>query len=119
MGLLETPLTIAIIGVIFLAAFLRLWRTPPKIELTVVIPELSARLEMPSEILLSTKHVPADVEVKPTEEPIPAEIIEYISLESEIHAQEVRKRRIRALKADTGSWDTAFRLLQKEDNVEF
>jgi hypothetical protein len=65
---------------------------------------------------LTTQIVPADVEVKPKDEPIPEDILDYISQESETHAQDARKRRVRSLKLETGSWDAAFRLLQKEDN---
>lgn len=114
MGLLmETALlTIAAVSVTFLAAFIRLWKSPPVLNINL------SGLSIPDRVSLSLelKHVPADVEVKPVEEPIPEDIIDYISQESELHAQDARKRRVRALKAEVGSWDAAFRLLQREDD---
>lgn len=103
-------LTLALIFAIFLAAFLRLWKTPPSISIEVKLPEA---------LTVQLQHVPAKLETdKPTVEPIPEHILEYISFESEQHAQDARKRRVRWLKEETGSWDVAFRMLQKEDNPE-
>jgi len=112
MGLLTTLLTIACVCVTFLVAFYRLWQYPPVIRISF------ADLTIPDKltIALTTQIVPADVEMKASEEPIPEDILDYISQESEVHAQDSRKRRVRALKIDTGSWTAAFRLLQKEDN---
>ena len=107
MGLLiASLLTIAALGVIFLAAFRRLWVTPPVITFSV---------NLPASLQLRLQHEPATLEGKSAEEPIPVEIVEYISMESELAAQDARKRRARELKRDTGSWDAAFRLLQRED----
>lgn len=103
-------LTIVLIGVTFLAAFIRLWQSPPTLNINL------SGLRIPDRIALTLQHQPADVELKPTEEPIPEDILDYINQESETHAQNARKRRVRALKVDTGSWPAAFRLLQKEDN---
>jgi hypothetical protein len=105
-------LTIALIGVIFLAAFIRLWQSPPKLYINLSGLQIPDRVSLALEL----KHVPADVEVKPVEEPIPEDILDYISQESEMHAQDARKRRARALKQETGSWEAAYRLLQREDN---
>lgn len=112
MGLLIPLLTIAGLGVTFLAAFVRLWKSPPTLNINL------SGLQLPDHIALALtlKHQPADLEAKPTEEPIPEDILDYIAQESEMHAQDARKRRARALKQETGSWDVAFRLLQKEDN---
>jgi hypothetical protein len=105
-------LTIAAIGVIFLAAFIRLWQSPPKLYINLSGLSIPDRVSLALEL----KHVPADIETKPIEEPIPEDIIDYISQESELHAQDARKRRVRALRLETGSWEVAYRLLQKEDN---
>jgi len=111
-------LTLALIGVIFTAAFVRLWRFPPVIKFDLPL-DVTLKLEVPDELMLRMQHVPADIESrKPVEEPIPIDILEYISLESDNWAQEARKRRVRALKADSGDWDVAFRLLQREDSPE-
>lgn len=136
MGLLIPLLTIALIGVTFLAAFVRLWKSPPvlninlsglqlpdHIALTLTEP-LDIRftglphIPLPDHIALALtiKNEPADVEVKPVEEPIPEEILDYIAQESESHARDARKRYVRQLKVESGSWAAAYRLLQKEDN---
>jgi len=121
MGLLTVGLTIACILVTFLVAFYRLWQSPLVLsinlsglrDITVHWPNNPIRVELAQ----THQVIPADVEVKPKEEPIPEDILDYIGQESEIHAQDARKRRIRALKLDTGNWDAAFRLLQREDNA--
>ena len=112
MGLLISLLTIALISVTFLAAFVRLWKSPPVLNINL------SGLQLPDHIALALtlKHVPADVEVKPVEEPIPEEILDYIAQESESHARDARKRYVRQLKVESGSWAAAYRLLQKEDN---
>lgn len=103
-------LTLAVISTIFLAAFLRLWKTPPSVSIQV---------QLPDSFTVQLQHVPAKLETdKPTVEPIPENILEYISYESEQHAQDARKRRVRMLKEETGSWEVAFRMLQREDNPE-
>lgn len=118
-------LTIAIVSVIFTAALVRLWKTPPTIQVTVSSPLVSippivvnAKLKMPSRMLIQSQHVPSDLETKAPDEPIPEDILQYISQESELHAQDARKKHARALFADTGNWDVVFRMLQREDNPE-
>lgn len=99
-------LTLAIVFVIFLAV--ALWKHPPIINIS-----------LPSSFVVQLQHKPAEAETRePTIEPIPEEILDYISFESEQHAQDARKRRVRMLKEETGSWDAAFRMLQKEDSSE-
>lgn len=105
-------LTMAALGVIFLAAIYRLWRNPPKIDISVNLPDKLG-------LALTLQHVPAELETKPKEVPIPVDVLEYIGQESELHAQDARKRRVRELYADTQNWDSAFRLLQLEDNRDF
>lgn len=124
--LILSLLTISLIGITFLAAFYRLWANPPKLVVQVsladlILPndiDLSLNLPNSFNLKLEQTHqtVPAILETNPKEEPIPEDILDYISQESEVHAQDARKRRVRALKLDTGKWDAAFRLLQKEDN---
>lgn len=127
MGLLIVPLlTIGVVCVTFLVSFYKLWHNPPKLIVQVsladlVIPNaLDLSLHLPNNLHLKLDQthqvVPAVLETNPKEEPIPEDILDYISQESEVHAQDARKRRVRALKVDTGNWDVAFRLLQKEDN---
>jgi hypothetical protein len=95
---------------VFSAAFLRLWRNPPVIVVKV---------DVPGAFVVQHQHVPAQAETdKPIEEPIPEDILDYILGESDAWAQEARKRKARELKRETGSWDTAFRLLQREDALE-
>ena len=111
-------LTIAVFCIIFLAAFLRLWKTPPVVVLNfagLTVPPIPSDMT----IRLTQQIVPADVEVKSKDEPIPEDILDYISQESEPHAQDARKRRVRMLKIETGGWDSAFRLLQREDSGDF
>src|SRR5882724_9158919 len=101
-------LTIACILVTFLVAFYRLWQNPPVIVVSfagLTIPPIPQDMT----IRLTQQAIPAEVEMKSQEEPIPEDILDYISQESEIHAQDARKRRVRALKVDTGSWLAAFR----------
>lgn len=106
-------LTLAALGVIFLAAFMRLWQSPP--VLTVNLTGLKIP-EIPSGFHLTLQTVPAEIEVRPKDEPIPEDILDYIEQESEPHARDARKRRVRMLKVETGNWDAAFRLLQREDS---
>lgn len=104
-------LTIALISVTFLAAFIRLWQSPPTLNINL------SGLQIPDRLALTLTHQPADVELKPADEPIPEPILDYIEQESEAHARDARKRRIRMLKVESGSWDKAFNLLQREDNA--
>lgn len=116
--MLITLLTIACLGVTFLVSFYKLWHNPPVLNVNLSGLSIPGHFTLsPLHIQLTTKVVPADVELASKEEPIPEEILDYISQESEIHAQDARKRRVRAMKAETGSWDVAFRLLQREDNA--
>src|SRR5689334_24967038 len=103
-------LTILCILSIFTASYLRLWRNPPKIEVTLNIP-------IPSTFRLQLQSLASDIEViPPVDEPIPEDILIYIDQESEEHARAARRKRVRALRADCGSWPGAFKLLQLEDN---
>lgn len=120
-------LTLAALGCIFLAAFIKLWRVPPEINVSVLFPdELTLKLPdliIPADLTVAFKqtvqNIPATVETdKPTEEPIPEDVLLYIEQESDLWAQEARRRRARLLKTETGSWDIAFRMLQREDNPE-
>lgn len=120
-------LTGAIVSVIFLTAFIKLWKNPPTIEIKlppfaphikVDLPKVEFGQLIPNAFAIKLQHEPAVLETKePTEEPIPEEILDYISLESDGWAQEARKRRVRMLKRETGDWAVAFRLLQKEDMI--
>ena len=103
-----TLLTIAIQGVIFMAVLRRFW--------TGGIPPIQIAIPDKLQLNLQYKQVPARVEVNPPDDPIPEDILDYISQESELHAQQARMRRVRELKIESGSWDAAFRLLQREDN---
>lgn len=115
MGFLAiTLLTIVVIGVTFLAAFLRLWRNPPNVSISIP----SINIVLPEKVLLQHQTLPSEPAQKEQLEPIPVDIMEYIAMESEVSAQDARKRRVRELKKDTGSWDAAFRLLQREDMVD-
>ncbi|SRR5258708_4651316 len=107
-------LTLLGLGVIFLAAFMRLWQNPPVLTINLTglkIPEI------PTALALTLQHVPAEAEMKPREEPIPEDILDYILAESDSWAQDARMRRARELQRETGSWDAAFRLMQKEDSA--
>lgn len=112
-------LTLSTILCIFLAAFLKLWREPPK--LIVTVPELNANayatFMVPDMVTIkNVQSIESPMRSKPIDDPIPAEILLYISQESDTFAQDARKRRARMLKQESGSWDIAFSLLQKEDN---
>lgn len=112
-------LTLACLGCIFLAAFRRLWIDPPKISITVRCPIYMPPFEfvVPENIKIQLQKVlPIQETDKPTDEPIPEEILEYCEQESDDWARNARKLRVRALKREYGDWDAAFRALQREDN---
>lgn len=100
-------LTLAGLGVIFLAAFLRLWITPPVIELTIHVPD---------EFKLVMQKLPATIETDKIDEvPIPGKILLYISQESDDWAQEGRTKRARALYTKCQNWDVVLQLMRQED----
>lgn len=111
-----TLLTIAIQGVIFIAAFRRFWTGGINVNVPVNVPPIQIAIPSKLQLNLQYKQVPAMIEVKPQDDPIPEDILDYISQESELHAQQARMRRVRELKIEAGNWDAAFRLLQREDN---
>lgn len=101
-------LTIAVIACIFGGTLIAWSKHPPVMRFDIVIPP---------EFKLVLQNLPANIETdKPTEVPIPASIVEYISFESDIWAQDARKKRARALYADTKNWDVVLRQLELEDN---
>jgi hypothetical protein len=100
-------LTLAVIGGIFLGSIIVLWKHPPLINVTIAVPD---------RFVLVQQKLPASIETDPSlEAPIPAEVLDYINLESDTWAQDARKRRARALYNDSQDWKYAFRMLQKED----
>lgn len=100
-------LTIALVISIFLGSIIVLWKHPPVIKVTLAIPD---------RFVLVQQKQPATIETDPSiEPPIPAEVLDYINLESDTWAQDARKRRARALFNDSRDWKYAFRMLQKED----
>lgn len=102
-------LTMGMIGGIFLAALIVLWKHPP---------ELRVSIQIPDKFILVQQKLPASIETdKPTDVPIPAKVLEYINLESDAWAQDARKRRVRALYNDSKDWNYAFRQLQLEDGL--
>lgn len=101
---------------------------PPKIIIETYLPT-SIRVEVqpttvkvPDNILLSldvktqTRAPDAVYGGQAEGEPIPEHIAEYCELESDEWARVARKKRARLLRAELGSWDAAFRALQREDN---
>lgn len=107
--LIISLLTLAGLGAIFLAAFIKLWHTPPSIRIIV---------DSPPEVKFVIQQMPAKIETdSPVDIPIPYEILAYIAEESEVHAQESRKRRARALYADAQDWGIVKRMLELEDNA--
>src|SRR5207245_1312788 len=102
------------LGVIFLAAFIRLWQHPPTLNITLSGLQIPDRMSL----ALTLKHEPADIEVRPIEEPIPEDIMIYCEAESDSWAQTARKSRALALKRELGNWDAAFRMLQLEDHAQ-
>lgn len=119
-------LTIACFGCIFLSAFLRLWKHPPMLKVTITIPTINVRvpihippvdINVPENIKVQLQKVlPIQETDKPTDEPIPEDIVIYCNGESDEWARESRKRRVRTLKHELGNWDAAFRMLQSEDS---
>lgn len=108
-------LTIALICITLYIAVYRLWTNPPVIRLEVPV---RLELTLPEKFIVQHQHLPAKAETDiPAEEPIPEDIGLYILQESEPHAQGARLRRARELKRELGSWDVAFRVLQREDAV--
>lgn len=105
-----TLLTVGLPLVIFLAAFTRLWKTPPVIRI---------ELNTPPETKLILQHMPALAETeKSVEVAIPEDILKYIELESDSWAREARKKNARRLYADCGKWELVFQLLRQEDGEE-
>lgn len=101
-------LTLAIIGVIFLASYVKLWRDPPQFIVSINLPE---------EFTLIQQRLPSKIETdKPDTVPLPEMILDYINQESDEWAQEARKRRARALYRDSQDWNTVFRQIQREDS---
>ena len=87
---------------------MRLWKNPPSINVT---------FNIPPEFKLVEQKLPALVETtKPNEEPLPFNILEYISMESELTAQDARKRRAREIYKDSQDWNIVLRMLEMEDN---
>lgn len=112
-------LTIACLGIIFCIGAYQLFKHPPVIAINFTVP-LPDRfcIELPKTITVQNQHIPAVEEMtKPEEEAIPEEILLYCLGESDSWAQEARKRRARVLRAEVGSWDAAFRILQREDSL--
>lgn len=94
---------------IFIAALFVLWKHPPVIQVSFNVPDTFTLIQ---------QKLPAKIETdKPTEVPIPVEILEYIEKESDSWAQDARKRRVRALYNDSNDWKYAFRQLQNEDGI--
>lgn len=109
MGLLIGVLTLAAMASIFIAALIVLWKHPPVIQVSFNVPETFTLIQ---------QKLPAKIETdKPTEVPIPADILDYISKESDSWAQDARKRRVRAIYNDSNDWNYAFRQLQIEDGL--
>lgn len=128
-----TLLTLALLGTIFVCGTLvMLWLKPPVINIT--IPPIEIRLPpfapvvnvhadlgqlVPAEFQLTLIHAgtPRSPEQGLMEEPIPVEMIEYCEMESDDWARTARKKRLRLLRKESGSWDAAFRMLQLEDGL--
>lgn len=81
-------------------------------------PVIRVSLNVPDSFTLVQQRLPAKIETdKPTDVPIPPEILEYINGESDAWAQDARKRRLRAVYNDSHDWTYAFRQLQQEDGL--
>lgn len=101
-------LTLAILGIIFLASYVKLWRDPPQFLVSI---------NLPDEFTLIQQKLPSKIETdKPDVVPLPEMILDYINLESDEWAQDARKRRARALYRDSNDWNIVFRQMQKEDS---
>ena len=110
-------LTLTCLGCIFLGAFIRLWKTPPTITIRVPIHIPPLELVIPEKLSIQLQRVlPVQETDKPTDENIPEDIVIYCEQESDEWARNARKLRARKLKSELGSWDAAFRALQREDN---
>jgi len=70
-----------------------------------------------AEIFLPASNVSREVAAPRIDDPIPERILDYIDQESEEHARVTRRLRVKSLRAELGDWDSAFRALQREDNV--
>lgn len=67
-----------------------------------------------AEIYLPAPNIAKEM-VIPDLEPIPEDILAYIDQESEEHARTIRRHRARYLRQELGSWESAYRALQRED----
>lgn len=73
-------------------------------------------LTIRAEIILPAPNVSKQIADAPAIDPIPEAILEYIDQESEEHARQTRRQRARSLRGELGSWEAAFRQLQREDS---
>lgn len=102
-------LTLAIIGSIFLGTFLAWSKHPPTVKFDINVPD---------GFKLILQHLPANIETdKPVDIAIPLNVLSYIAKESDVYAQETRKRRARAIYADAQDWNIVLRMLEMEDST--
>ena len=105
-------LTLLGLSVIFLGGVISwLWLThPPQIVVSIDVTKA-----IPDTFALTLIHTANSKELHGADEPIPEEVLEYCDQESDEWARDSRKRRIRSLRGELGSWEMAFRQLQRED----
>lgn len=112
-------LTLLALGVIFLGGLLVvMWFNPPKLVLPQIVVNVELSKVLPEEFKLTINHLANSLKGLPgQDEPIPAEIVQYCDMESDEWARDARKRRVRLLRSELGTWELAFNQLQKEDAV--
>jgi hypothetical protein len=71
-----------------------------------------------AEIFLPAPNVSRQVAAPALDDPIPEDVLDYIDQESEEHARVTRRLRARALRQELGNWESAFRMLQREDATQ-
>lgn len=109
-------LTLGCYATIFLASYVKLWKNPPEVNISLIVPE-DLNITFPTELTLVSQKLPSKIETdKPELIPLPERILDYIELESDEWAKEVRKRRARALYRDSNNWDIVLRQLEMEDS---
>lgn len=116
-------MTFVALSVILLAITIAVlwWRKPPmlnaRLDLYGVRVSVDVSQAIPDSLLIRFQPIAPErvVSRNGTEDAMPEPVLEYLDRESDEWAREARKKHAYTLRADLGSWDAAFRQLQRED----
>lgn len=117
-GLLVVIL-MSLIGCAF-GAFFYLLKHPPVVRVQLGEIDLVCTVDVgqmiPSPLVVQTQ-VGAAPQPPTIVQPLPADILDYIDMESEEYARQLRRARARALYQDSGDWEYVLNALKREDGV--